>query len=61
MLALTNIFVNAGEMHGMQSWMVGLFFPSLLIFSGSSEASMALPGCLLALSPWFSRLRRTSP
>jgi protein-S-isoprenylcysteine O-methyltransferase Ste14 len=32
----------------------GLFFPSLLIFSGSSEASMALPlalsGCLLALA-----------
>src|SRR5262245_7821419 len=31
----------------------GLFFPSLVIFSGSSEASMALPlalsGCLLAL------------
>jgi hypothetical protein len=31
----------------------GLFFPSLLIFSGTSEASMALPlalsGCLLAL------------
>jgi protein-S-isoprenylcysteine O-methyltransferase Ste14 len=32
----------------------GLFFPSLLIFSSSSEASMALPlalsGCLLALA-----------
>jgi protein-S-isoprenylcysteine O-methyltransferase Ste14 len=32
----------------------GLFFPSLLILSGSSEASMALPlalsGCLLALA-----------
>ncbi|WP_353641863.1 isoprenylcysteine carboxylmethyltransferase family protein [Mesorhizobium sp. WSM2239] len=32
----------------------GLFFPSLLIFSGSSEAPMALPlalsGCLLALA-----------
>jgi protein-S-isoprenylcysteine O-methyltransferase Ste14 len=32
----------------------GLFFPSLLIFSGSSDASMALPlalfGCLLALA-----------
>lgn len=32
----------------------GLFFPSLLIFSGSSEASLALPlalsGCLLALA-----------
>src|ERR671919_148484 len=32
----------------------GLFFPSLLIFSGSSEASMARPlalsGCLLALA-----------
>jgi len=32
----------------------GLFFPSLLIFSGSSEDSMALPlalsGCLLALA-----------
>ena len=32
----------------------GLFFPSLLIFSGSSEASTALPlalsGCLLALA-----------
>jgi len=32
----------------------GSFFPSLLIFSGSSEASMALPlalsGCLLALA-----------
>ena len=32
----------------------GLFFPSLLIFSGNSEASMALPlalsGCLLALA-----------
>lgn len=32
----------------------GLFIPSLLIFSGSSEASMALPlalaGCLLALA-----------
>jgi protein-S-isoprenylcysteine O-methyltransferase Ste14 len=32
----------------------GLFFPSLLIFSGSSEASIALPlalaGCLLALA-----------
>jgi protein-S-isoprenylcysteine O-methyltransferase Ste14 len=30
----------------------GLFFPSLLIFSGSSEASMALAlsGCLLALA-----------
>jgi protein-S-isoprenylcysteine O-methyltransferase Ste14 len=32
----------------------GLFFPSLLIFPGSSEASMALPlalsGCLLALA-----------
>jgi protein-S-isoprenylcysteine O-methyltransferase Ste14 len=32
----------------------GLFFPSLVIFSGSSEASMALPlalsGCLLALA-----------
>jgi protein-S-isoprenylcysteine O-methyltransferase Ste14 len=32
----------------------GLFFPLLLIFSGSSEASMALPlalsGCLLALA-----------
>jgi protein-S-isoprenylcysteine O-methyltransferase Ste14 len=32
----------------------GLFFPSLLIFSGSSAASMALPlalsGCLLALA-----------
>jgi protein-S-isoprenylcysteine O-methyltransferase Ste14 len=32
----------------------GLFFPSLLIFSGRSEASMALPlalsGCLLALA-----------
>jgi protein-S-isoprenylcysteine O-methyltransferase Ste14 len=32
----------------------GLFFPSLLIFSGSSEASMALPlalsGCLLAVA-----------
>jgi protein-S-isoprenylcysteine O-methyltransferase Ste14 len=32
----------------------GLFFPSLLIFAGSSEASMALPlalaGCLLALA-----------
>jgi protein-S-isoprenylcysteine O-methyltransferase Ste14 len=27
-----------------------LFFPSLLIFSGSSEASMALAGCLLALA-----------
>ena len=32
----------------------GLFFPALLIFSGSSEASMALPlalsGCLLAVA-----------
>jgi protein-S-isoprenylcysteine O-methyltransferase Ste14 len=32
----------------------GLFFPSLLIFSGSSEASMALPlalsGCLVAVA-----------
>lgn len=32
----------------------GFFFPSLLIFSGSSEASMALPlalsGCLLAVA-----------
>lgn len=32
----------------------GMFFPSLLIFSGSAEASMALPlalqGCLLALA-----------
>src|SRR5215207_10479767 len=32
----------------------GLFFPSLLIFSGSSDASMALPlalsGCLLSLA-----------
>jgi protein-S-isoprenylcysteine O-methyltransferase Ste14 len=32
----------------------GLFFPSLLIFSGSSEASLALPlalsGCLLAVA-----------
>jgi|SRR5215510_6759176 len=27
-----------------------LFFPSLLIFSGSSEAFMALSGCLLALA-----------
>jgi protein-S-isoprenylcysteine O-methyltransferase Ste14 len=27
-----------------------LFFPSLLIFSGNSEASIALSGCLLALA-----------